>query len=81
MKFPRGDDDDVVYYNPAGEIYTGLWILFAASTVFLSLRLWCKLTRRHGLWFDDYILLAAYVSDCATQNSIPLLHMICADWL
>lgn len=67
MNFRR-DHDNVVYYNPAGEIYTGLWILFAASTVFLALRLWCKLTRRHGLWYDDYVLLAAYVSTDATSS-------------
>lgn len=73
MNFRR-DDDDVVYYNPAGEIYTGLWILFAASTVFLALRLWCKLTRRHGLWYDDYVLLTAYVSSCATSS---LCSMLC----
>lgn len=71
MNFPR-DDDDVVYYNPAGEIYTGLWILFAASTVFLGLRLWCKLTRRHGLWYDDYVLLTAYLVLMATDIIITV---------
>lgn len=61
MNFRRDDDDDVVYYDPAGEIYVGLWCLFAGASVFLALRLWCKITRRHGLWYDDYVLLAAYV--------------------
>lgn len=78
MNFPR-DDDDVVYYNPAGEIYTGLWILFAASSVFLALRLWCKLTRRHGLWYDDYVLLAAYVSDLRNSDIVPLPHVVRTD--
>ncbi|CAN8098559.1 unnamed protein product [Discula destructiva] len=59
MIAPR-EDGDVVYYNPAGEIYTGLWILLVSATVFLGLRLWVKLTRRHGLWFDDYVLLLGY---------------------
>lgn len=62
MISPR-DDDDVVYYNPAAQIYAGLWTLFAGASGFLALRLWCKLTRRHGLWYDDYILISAYVSD------------------
>lgn len=57
----RKDHDDVVYYNPASELYVGLWILLVSATVFLSLRLWVKL-RRHGLWHDDYILIFAYVS-------------------
>ncbi|KAF3769314.1 hypothetical protein M406DRAFT_287447 [Cryphonectria parasitica EP155] len=60
MISPR-DDDDVIYYNPSRQIYAGLWTLFAGATVFLSLRLWCKLTRRHGLWYDDYILISAYL--------------------
>lgn len=62
MNFRRDDNDDVVYYNPAAQIYVGLWCLLAGASVFLVLRLWCKITRRHGLWYDDYILIAAYVS-------------------
>lgn len=58
----RDDDVDVVYYDPQREIYTGLWTLFAGASVFLSLRLWVKLTRRHGLWYDDYVLFLGYVS-------------------
>lgn len=61
MNFRRDDDDDVVYYNPAAEIYVGLWSLLAGASVFLALRLWCKITRRHGLWFDDYVLISAYL--------------------
>lgn len=62
MNFRRDDDDDVVYYNPAVQIYIGLWCLLAGASVFLALRLWCKITRRHGLWYDDYVLIFAYVS-------------------
>lgn len=61
MNFPR-DDDDVVYYDPSVQIWIGLWALFSGVSVFLGLRLWCKITRRHGLWYDDYILIFAYVS-------------------
>lgn len=74
MISPR-DDDDVVYYNPAREIYAGLWTLFAGASVFLALRLWCKLTRRHGLWYDDYVLLSAYVSRVLT-NSLRTRHVV-----
>lgn len=65
--FLRRDDDDdsgavFAYINPWNELNAGLWTLFAATTVFLGLRLWCKVTRRHGLWYDDYILLVSWVS-------------------
>lgn len=62
MISPRDDDDHVAYYDPSAQIYAGLWTLFAGASVFLGLRLWCKLTRRHGLWYDDHILIAGYVS-------------------
>lgn len=68
MISPR--DDDVEYYNPAGQIYAGLWTLFAGASGFLALRLWCKLTRRHGLWYDDYVLLTAYVSTSYPMESL-----------
>lgn len=60
MLTPR--DDDVVYISPQKEVNLGLWTLFAGAAVFLSLRLWCKWTRRTGLWYDDYILIISWVS-------------------
>lgn len=50
------------YYDPARELYAGLWCLFAGATVFLGLRVWVKVGRRHGLWFDDYLLIICWVS-------------------
>lgn len=50
------------YYDPAGELYAGLWCLLFGATVFLALRLWVKLSRRHGLWYDDYLLILCWVS-------------------
>ena len=52
---------DLDYVNPEKEVYIGLWCLQAGATLFLSARLWAKLTRRHGLWWDDYILLTTWV--------------------
>ena len=52
---------DLDYVNPEKEVYIGLWCLQAGATLFLSARLWAKLTRRHGLWWDDYILLLTWV--------------------
>jgi hypothetical protein len=39
-----------------------IWPLAALSTFFLGLRLYCKLSRRHRLFWDDYFLLASWVT-------------------
>lgn len=52
---------DLDYVHPETEVYTGLWCLHAGATVFLLARLWTKLTRRHGMWWDDYILITTWV--------------------
>ncbi|KAH8722759.1 hypothetical protein GQ44DRAFT_711586 [Phaeosphaeriaceae sp. PMI808] len=49
------------YVNPTVQLNAGLWSLFAGATAFLGLRIWIKLTRRHGLWWDDYILLLCWL--------------------
>lgn len=55
---------DLDYVNPENELNAGIWTLYASATTFLAARVWTKLFRRHGLWFDDYILLTAWV--CAS---------------
>lgn len=61
---PRDDDDEPVhgFINPYPELNAGLWCLFLGATAFLALRLWVKITRRHGMWYDDYILIVSWVS-------------------
>ncbi|ORY64783.1 uncharacterized protein BCR38DRAFT_390532 [Pseudomassariella vexata] len=49
------------YISPEREVNAGLWTLFSGATLFLSLRLWCKLTRGHGLWYDDHILVISWI--------------------
>jgi hypothetical protein len=62
MNSPRKHDKTPHYYvDPSVELNTGLWTLFAGATVFLALRVWIKITRRHGLWYDDHILLVTWV--------------------
>jgi len=39
-----------------------IWLLAALSCGFLSLRIYCKFLRGRGLWWDDYVLCAAWVS-------------------
>jgi hypothetical protein len=40
-----------------------IWLLTALSAVFLALRVYCKFLRHRGLWWDDYVLIASWVSD------------------
>ncbi|KAK4187673.1 hypothetical protein QBC35DRAFT_434621, partial [Podospora australis] len=39
-----------------------VWSFLAVSTVFLVLRLYCKIWRSRGLWWDDYVLAVAWLS-------------------
>ncbi|PVH98270.1 hypothetical protein DM02DRAFT_51978 [Periconia macrospinosa] len=63
------DNKYIVYISPEKEVNAGLWTLFAGATFMLSLRLWVKITRRHGVWWDDYILLATWMV-LAANNSL-----------
>ncbi|KAL0941178.1 uncharacterized protein CTRU02_203941 [Colletotrichum truncatum] len=69
----RNHDDEVhTFVNPFVELNAGLWSLFAGATLFLALRLWCKVTRRHGLWYDDYILVVSWTILLA--NNILIIY-------
>lgn len=55
------------YVNPEVPLNLGLWFLYAGATFFLALRVWIKVTRRHGLWWDDWILLVTWVCFAITS--------------
>jgi hypothetical protein len=38
-----------------------LWPIITLAGVFLGLRLYSKLTRSRQLWWDDYLIIAAWV--------------------
>lgn len=63
MLVPRNHDagQSHGYVNPEVQLNLGIWFLYAGATAFLSLRIWIKITRRHGLWWDDWILLVTWV--------------------
>ncbi|KAL1838031.1 hypothetical protein VTJ49DRAFT_3125 [Mycothermus thermophilus] len=45
-----------------------MWLLTALSSAFLALRIYCKFLRHRGLWWDDHLLIAAWLAlvvDCA----------------
>lgn len=41
-----------------------VWVLVALSGIFLGLRIYCKFLKSRGLWWDDYLLIASWVSLC-----------------
>jgi hypothetical protein len=38
-----------------------IWILTSISALFLGTRCYCKILRHRGLWWDDAMLIAAWV--------------------
>ena len=46
-----------------GPLLAGVsWVLVIVSCIFLSLRIYCKFVRSRGLWYDDGVLICAWVS-------------------
>ncbi|EMD90589.1 hypothetical protein COCC4DRAFT_127789 [Bipolaris maydis ATCC 48331] len=74
MISPRKHNDDAQhgYVDPEVQLNVGLWTLFAGATAFLALRIWIKVTRRHGLWWDDHILLISWAILAANNSIITL---------
>lgn len=62
------------FVSPLAEVNWGIWSLFVGATAFLALRLGCKLHRRTGLWWDDHILVASWVSDYFPSRHQPTYY-------
>lgn len=54
-------------------ILVSTWVLTAIATIFLTLRLYCKISINRRIWWDDSILLASYL--CL------LIQAILTSWL
>lgn len=39
-----------------------VWLLVGLSGLFLGLRIYCKFMKSRGLWWDDYLLIASWLS-------------------
>jgi hypothetical protein len=46
-------------YGPV--ILVACWLVEVLSSIIIGLRVYCKLKRSRALWYDDYILIAAWV--------------------
>lgn len=38
-----------------------IWTMNAVAAGFLGMRVYCKISRRRGLWWDDHMLIMAWV--------------------
>lgn len=50
-------------------INASLWTLEGLAGLFLGLRIYCKVFRHRGLWFDDYFLIAAWILLAVSASS------------
>ncbi|KAK2059006.1 hypothetical protein LY76DRAFT_482545, partial [Colletotrichum caudatum] len=50
------DDDRVI------RLLASTWIMVGTSAVLLFLRIYCKIWRGRGLWWDDHLLIVAWTS-------------------
>ncbi|KAI0883008.1 uncharacterized protein GGS22DRAFT_169269 [Annulohypoxylon maeteangense] len=46
--------------NLETSIHIGIWFMVGVSLLALALRLYCRLSRRRPLWWDDFVLVAAW---------------------
>lgn len=60
---------DQIALLPHGDLGPALvgviWALTALASAFLGLRIYCKLSRKRRIWWDDAILIASFVSRLA----------------
>lgn len=71
VETPRAGPD-MKFVNPESQVNWGIWTLFVGATAFLTLRIWSKMHRRHGLWWDDHILVSSWVVLLATNIFITI---------
>ncbi|KAL2126602.1 hypothetical protein VTI74DRAFT_562 [Chaetomium olivicolor] len=55
-------DDGLSHEDLGPQLNIVFWLLTSLALVFLSLRLYCKFHRGRSLWWDDYFLIAAWIS-------------------
>ncbi|KAI0472830.1 hypothetical protein GGR56DRAFT_697525 [Xylariaceae sp. FL0804] len=47
-------------YDEARQVNVKVWVLIALGTIFLGLRIFCKLQRGTRLWWDDWVLVQSW---------------------
>ncbi|CAI4212389.1 unnamed protein product [Parascedosporium putredinis] len=54
--------EDLPHDNMIATFNGSIWMLAGLSGFFFFLRLYCKITRHRGLWWDDYLMGASWVT-------------------
>lgn len=58
---------DLMYPMPSGDpsitttVIASIWTMLCVSSVFLGLRLYCRIARTKQTWWDDYLLIIGWV--------------------
>lgn len=47
--------------DPGPVVIAAIWSMFAISSCFLILRVYCRAIRTRAMWWDDYLLVAGWV--------------------
>ncbi len=63
------DDDGRSHEDLGQQLNIAFWLLTSLATLFLALRIYCKFHRVRSLWWDDYLLIAAWV--CSSLVTSP----------
>ncbi|KAM7213127.1 hypothetical protein V8F06_011499 [Rhypophila decipiens] len=56
-----------IYPMPSGDpsltttVISAIWVMFAISSIFTTLRLYCRFSHSGSIWWDDYLLGAGWV--------------------
>lgn len=62
--------------DPAPRVVASIWAMISVSTVFLLLRVYCKRVRTRGMWIDDHILIASWVSEKTRGGGMTSVHVV-----
>jgi hypothetical protein len=58
---PTNSSQPVDHDSYGPRILAACWLVEILSGIIIGLRVYCKLKRSRALWYDDYILIAAWV--------------------
>lgn len=61
-------DDGLSHEDLGPRLNLIFWLLTSLSFIFLALRLYCKFYRGRKLWWDDHLLIAAWVRPSVAEG-------------
>jgi len=80
--FDTNDPTGQLDHSDRGPLFVAMsWLLTGFGGIFLALRVYCKLWTRRRLWWDDWILIGAFVKlqfiSVATFMTECMLSRLC----